>query len=127
MGGVYTSMQKAKLILLAFALGGTMLVAQTPTTPTQPGRPSADEMAREAYVNAALLQVQAYRKQIDAAAKAAGGEQAQARFAEPNRLLKELELLIARLRSAAPSEFDVVKANYERMRVKLDASLGRSG
>jgi hypothetical protein len=119
-------MQKAKLILLAFALSGTVLVAQTQTTPIPPGQPSAYETARETYVNAALVQVQAYRNQIDAAVKAAGGEQARERFAEPNRLLKDLELLIARLRSAAPSEFDVVKANYERTRVKLDASLGRS-
>lgn len=124
-GRVYSRMQKAKLILFAFALSGSTLLAQTQTTPDQPGRPGVYEHARETYVNAALVQVQAYRKQIDSEMKAAPGEQAQARFAEPNRLLKELELLIARLRSAAPSEFDAVKAIYERTRANLDQTLDR--
>lgn len=123
---VYTSMQKAKLILFAFALGGTTLWAQTQTTPAQPGRSSAYEQARETYVNAALVQVQAYRKQIDAAVKADSAAQRSERFTEPNRLLKELELLISRLRSAPPSEFDAVKSTYERTRVNLDQALGRS-
>lgn len=118
-------MQKAKLILFAFALGGSTLWAQTQTPPLPPGRPSAYEHARDTYVNAALVQVQAYRKQIDAAVKATADDEARERYAEPNRLLKELELLIARLRSAPPSEFDVVKASYERTRQNLDQSLGK--
>jgi hypothetical protein len=119
-------MQKTKLILIALVLGGTSLWAQTQPAPSRPGQPSAYEQARESYVNAALVQVQAYRKQIDAAAKAAPSGHEQERFAEPNRLLKDLELLISRLRSAPPSEFDAVKADYERTRVRLDQSLGRS-
>lgn len=117
---------KAKLVLFAVALGGTALWAQAQTTSMPTDRPSAYEQARETYVNAALVQVQAYRKQIDAAAKAAPDEAKQERFAAPNRLLKELELLVARLRSAPPSEFDAVKATYERTRAALDQSLGRS-
>lgn len=120
---VYIGMQIAKTILLTCALGGTVLWAQPENVPPSQTRPSAYEQARETYVNAALVQVQAYRKQIDAALKAAPAEQE--RYVEPNRLLKELEVLISRLRSAAPPEFDPVKANYERTRVALDRSLGR--
>jgi hypothetical protein len=117
-------MQIAKTLLLMAALGGSVLWAQSQNVPPQQTRPSAYDEARQTYVNAALVQVQAYRKQIDAAAKTDAAEQN--RYAEPNRLLKEMEVLVSRLRSAAPSEFDVVKANYERARVALDRSLGRT-
>lgn len=116
-------MKIAKLLFLSGVLGGTVAWAQPQNFPPEHAHPSAYEQARESYVNAALVQVQAYRREIDAAVKAAPAEQE--RYAEPNRLLKELEVLISRLRSAAPSEFDAVKATFERTRVALDRSLGR--
>lgn len=116
-------MQIAKILFLAATLGGSVVVGQSQNVPPPHSPPSAYEEARETYVNAALVQVQAYRRQIDAAIKAVPAERE--RYTESNRLLKELEILIARLRSAAPSEFDAVKANYERTRVALDRSLGR--
>lgn len=116
-------MQIAKILFLMAALGGSVVVGQAQNVPPPHPQPSAYEQARETYVNAALVQVQAYRKQIDAAVKAVPAEAE--RYTESNRLLKELEVLIARLRSAAPSEFDAVKAKFERTRVALDRSLGR--
>lgn len=117
-------MQIAKVVFLTAALGGSVVVGQAQNFPPTHPPPSAYEEARETYVNAALVQVQAYRKQIDAAVKAMPAESE--RYAESNRLLKELEILIARLRSAAPAEFDAVKAKFERTRVALDRSLGRA-
>lgn len=111
-------MQLAKRILLIGALSGAIAGAQPPVPPPQP---SAYEEARGLYVEAALVQVQAYRKNLDAAMKSAPDQGAQ--WAEAKRLLKTLEALISRLRSAAPSEFDAVKATFERTRMELDRAL----
>lgn len=116
-------MQIAKILFLAATLGGSVVVGQSQSVPPPPSPPSAYEEAREAYVNAALVLVQAYRRQIDAAVKAVPTDRE--RYSESNRLLKELEILISRLRSAPRPEFDAIKANFERTRLALDRSLGR--
>lgn len=116
-------MQIAPILFLTATLGGSVAVGQSQNVPSPHSLPSAYGEARETYVNAALVQVQAYRRQIDAAVKAVPTERE--RYTESNRPLKELEIPIARLRSASRSEFDAIKANFERTRVALDRSLGR--
>ena len=119
-------MKTVKFLLSAIAItaSASALSAQSETVPPPSNPPGVHDQARQTYIDGALVQVQTYRREIDAAMKAAPAEPD--RYAEANRLLKELEVLISRLRSAAPSEFDAVKVSYERTREALDRSLGRN-
>lgn len=102
-------------------LGAFIAQAQTPTPDRIPGAPNFANEARELYVRNAVLRAQTYHWELDDQAKAAP----ETRNAEAYRLLKELDLLIARLRSAPPTEFEAVKTMFERTRAALDQSLGR--
>lgn len=100
-----------------------MFAQSQPDAPSRQPHPSAYEQARDTYVKAAEVQVQAYHRQLDPTDASPAPDQA--RYAEPRRQLKQLDQLLVRLRSAAPAEFDPVKSTFERTRAALDQSLAR--
>lgn len=119
-------MKHLRLLLAAgacFATAAAVSAQSRPDVPVRQPEPNAYEQARNTYVNAAEVQVQAYHRQLDSTAKSAAPEEA--RFAESRRQLKDLDQLLVRLRSAAPAEFDAVKSIFERTRAALDQSLAR--
>ncbi len=103
-------------------LGVLIAQAQTPAPDRIPGASAWGNEARELYVRNAVLRVQTYHWKLDDQTKSPP----EARNAEAYRLVKELDLLIARLRSAAPTEFEAVKTMFERTQTALDQTLGRS-
>lgn len=111
-------------ILLTLVLGAAWGQgwAQAPVDVRPPPARAVFEQSREGYVNVAVLQVQIYRRQLEAARKAAPAERE--RHAEASRLLKQMELLIARLRSAAPGEFEAVRTEYERTQAAYAQRMG---
>lgn len=92
----------------------------------QPQREPQSDPYRQAvnsYVEAALVQMRAYRSELDATVKASPADRD--RLNPAYALVKRGEELINRLRSSAPTEFDAVKSMYEKNRAELDRALGK--
>jgi hypothetical protein len=107
------------LVASAFLVVGGLSAQNRPTDPQlDPHR-----QAVEAYVEAAKLQMQAYRTNLDARVKAAPDERE--RLQPAYGLVKKGDELILRLRSGPPTEFDAVKAMFERNRAELERALAR--
>ncbi|MBA4138251.1 MAG: hypothetical protein C0518_13125 [Opitutus sp.] len=110
-----------KLILLCAVSAGLLASGFAQSSP--PPQLDPYRQAVNTYVEAAIIQMQAYRSELDAAVKAAPNEKE--RFQSAYALVKRGEELINRLRSAAKTEFDAVKSMYERNRVELDRAMGK--
>jgi hypothetical protein len=85
--------------------------------------PSLDENALENYLQTITLQMQTYRWEIDASARAvpAGDE----RLVRATHLVQRGEELILRMRSSHPMEIIALRGEYEKVRAELDRVFGR--
>jgi hypothetical protein len=93
-----------------------MVSARAADAPADPA--SAYEEAVKAYVMAASNEVQTMRVQADAAIKNATPDVKQ-RYADFYVQLELCEKLLAELKTAAPGDFDRIKAKYEQQRAVL--------
>lgn len=110
-----------KTLLTMVLCAGVALALSAANVQQQQQKPDPYRDAVKAYVEAAKLQMQAYRSELDAAAKLSAEEKE--RLAPAYLLVKRGEELIARLQSAPPEEFDRLKLAYEQNRSELDLAL----
>lgn len=109
------------LMLLLAALGLT--IAAVGGSPFDPQFDAFRQRA-EGYAEIALLQMQTDRRELNELARQAGG--AADRLTPVYALVKRGEELILRMRSAPPTEFEAIKADFERNRIEIDRALGRN-
>jgi hypothetical protein len=101
----------AGLLLLIVAIPSAPVFAQN-----QPADPDAlRQQAISQYIDGATKELDAYRSQIDAAARPDNQRQ----MREAKAKLDESSKLLTELKSADSSRFDVVKASYEHSREDL--------
>ena len=101
-------------ILLSFTLPGALPAADRPRVDPQ----SEYARAVKSYVDAAGVQLQAVRENLDALVKNAPDE-AKDRFKKTSETLEETVKVLAQLKTAIPADFDRIKAEFERTREKL--------
>jgi hypothetical protein len=86
------------------------------------GATSAYEQAVAAYIEGATQQLRAIRTDVDTAVGKAG-EAGRRTYAEVYRGLDQCDATLALLRVAGPRDFDLIKANFEKTRAQMIATL----